>query len=103
MAFVRVGNFKARPENIDELRRIYETEAIPVIRTATGNISAVLLQQREAPDSFMAITIWASEADATTYDRSGTAREMVDKIRFGFAGPPQLATYDAYGLPARAE
>jgi quinol monooxygenase YgiN len=101
MAFVRVGQFRARPETIDDLRRIYETEAIPVIRMAAGNISAVLLQQHEAPDRFMAITIWATNADADTYDQSGTAREMVDKIRFGFAGPPQLTTYEAYGLAAR--
>ena len=98
MAFVRIGQFTARPETIEELRGIYETEAIPIIRAAAGNVSAVLLQQHESPDAFMAITIWSTKAAADAYDQSGTARAMVDKIRFGFAGPPVLTTYEAYGI-----
>ncbi|MDX8462089.1 putative quinol monooxygenase [Mesorhizobium humile] len=99
MAFVRVGQFKALPERVEALRSIYETEAIPAIRAAPGNISAVLLQQHQARDSFMAITIWGTAEDAERYDQSGQAAAMVDKIRFAFAGPPSLATYDAFGIP----
>jgi len=98
MAFVRVGQFRALPETIDDLRRVYEAEAIPAIRSQPGNVSAVLMQQREAPESFMAITVWSTESDAEAYDRSGRAREMVDKIRFAFAGPPSLTTYEAIGV-----
>jgi quinol monooxygenase YgiN len=98
MAFVRIGQFKAFPEKTDELRRIYEHEAIPAIRAASGNVSAVLLQQHEAPDCFMAITVWNSKADAETYDKSGQAATMVNKIRFAFTGPPTLSTYEAYGV-----
>src|SRR4051812_42350121 len=64
MAFVRIGQFKAIPDKADDLRSIYEGEAIPIIRAARGNISAVLLKQHEARDSFMAITLWESAADA---------------------------------------
>jgi quinol monooxygenase YgiN len=71
MAFVRVGQFKALPGTTDQLRRVYETEAIPVIRSAPGNVSAVLMQQREAPEAFMAITIWKTQGDAEAYDKSG--------------------------------
>lgn len=98
MAFVRIGQFKAVPENIEVLRSIYESEAIPVIRAARGNISAVLLQQSDAQDSFMAITVWSSAEDAERYDRSGQAAQMVGKIRFAFAGPPTLTTYEAFGV-----
>ena len=48
MAFVRIGQFTALPDTTERLRAIYETEAIPAIRAATGNISAVLLQQHHA-------------------------------------------------------
>lgn len=101
MAFVRIGQFQVVPEKTTELRQIYEAEAIPAIRAAAGNVSAVLLQEHQAPDHFMAITVWQSKEDAESYDRSGQAARMVDKIRFAFAGPPMLKTYDAYGLPAR--
>lgn len=98
MAFVRVGEFKAKADAASELCRIYEREAIPTIRAATGNVSAVLLRQHQQPDSFLAITIWRTRADAEAYEKSGTAQEMVSKIRHAFAGAPRLTTYDAYGL-----
>jgi hypothetical protein len=47
----------------------------------------------------MAITVWGTAEDAERYDQSGQAAAMVDKIRFAFAGPPSLATYDAFGIP----
>ncbi|UDL87724.1 antibiotic biosynthesis monooxygenase [Mesorhizobium sp. PAMC28654] len=98
MAFVRIGQFKALPDSTEQLRAIYETEAIPVIRAASGNISAVLLQQHQERTSFLTITVWSTIEDAERYDRSGQAATMVDKIRFAFAGPPSLSTYDAFGI-----
>jgi quinol monooxygenase YgiN len=101
MAFVRVGQFKALPDQADKLRLIYEAEAIPAIRAATGNVSAVLMQQHQDREAFMAITVWDTAEDAERYDRSGQAAAMVDKIRFSFAGPPSLTTYEAFGVPRR--
>ena len=78
--FVRIGQFKALPEKTEELRRVYEMEAIPAIRSAAGNVSAVLLQQHQSSECFLAITVWKTEQDAKTYDHSGQAARMVDKI-----------------------
>ncbi|WP_208760403.1 hypothetical protein [Mesorhizobium intechi] len=50
----------------------------------------------------MAITVWSTVEDAERYDRGGQAAAMVDKIRFAFAGPPTLGTYDAFGIPQQA-
>jgi len=97
VTFARIGQFKALPEKTEELKRVYEAEAIPAIRWPAGNISAVLLQQHDASVSFLAIAVWKTEQDARTYDQSGQAAKMVDKIRFAFAGPPVLTTYDAFG------
>jgi quinol monooxygenase YgiN len=102
MAFVRIGQFRALPDTTEQLRAVYEAEAIPAIRAANGNISAVLLQQHQARDTFMAITVWSTAEDAERYDRSGEAAAMVDKIRFAFAGPPSLSTYEAFGIPQQA-
>jgi quinol monooxygenase YgiN len=98
MTFVRAGVFKAQHDKIDELRRLYEQEAIPRIRAVGGNVGAFLLQQHDDPDSFMALTAWKTKADAEAYERSGKAAEMVDKIRHAFAGPPVLVTYDGFGF-----
>jgi len=98
MAFVRIGRFKAQADKIEELCRIYAEDAIPEIRAASGNISAALLQQEDAVDMFLAITVWQSRDDAELYDRSGQAQQMVGKIKHAFAGPPVLETYAAYGI-----
>ncbi|MEI9408433.1 putative quinol monooxygenase [Mesorhizobium salmacidum] len=102
MAFVRIGQFRALPDTTERLLDVYEAEAIPAIRAAEGNISAVLLQQHQARDTFMAINVWSTAEDAERYDRSGEAAATVDKIRFAFAGPPSLSTYDAFGIPQQA-
>ncbi|MER8632922.1 antibiotic biosynthesis monooxygenase [Mesorhizobium opportunistum] len=102
MAFVRIGQFRALPDTTEQLRAVYEAEAIPAIRAANGNVSAVLLQQHQARDTFMAITVWSTAEDAERYDRSGEAAAMVDKNRFAFSGPPSLSTYDAFGIPQQA-
>ena len=100
MAYVRIGQFTARPDHVDEVRTIYERDAIPKIRAAHGNVSAVLLQQHETTTEFLAISIWRTRADAEAYDASGQAAAMVATIRHAFAAPPVLTTYDAYGVPA---
>jgi len=98
MPFVRVGEFRTKQDPADEVARIYESDAIPVIRAARGNLTALLLRQHEQPDRFLAITIWRTRADAESYEKSGLAQEMVSKIRHAFAGPPTLTTYEAHGI-----
>ncbi|MFO0600974.1 MAG: antibiotic biosynthesis monooxygenase [Myxococcaceae bacterium] len=99
MEFVRIGQFQAKPGEAEVLSATYEREAIPAIRAAPGNVSAVLLRQHQQADTFLAITIWRSKDAAEAYDRSGLAQQMVNSIRQHFAGPPSLTTYDAYGIP----
>jgi heme-degrading monooxygenase HmoA len=98
MAFVRVGEFRTRENAGDEVARIYQREAIPLIRGASGNLSALLLRKHEQPDSFLAITVWRTSDDAEAYEKSGMAQEMVRKIGHTFVGPPTLTTYEGYGI-----
>jgi quinol monooxygenase YgiN len=98
MAYARIGQFKAKSDHIGDLCRIYEQEAIPEIRAAPGNISAVLMRQQEEDETFLAITLWNSQEDAEAYDKSGAAQRVVDKVRHTFAGPATLTTYDALGI-----
>ncbi|WP_210243290.1 antibiotic biosynthesis monooxygenase [Mesorhizobium sp. B2-3-11] len=81
MAFVRIGQFRALPDTTERVRDVYEAEAIPAIRAAKGNISAVLLQQHQARDTFMAITVWSTAEDAERYERRGGGDGRQDPLR----------------------
>jgi quinol monooxygenase YgiN len=98
MTIVRVGRFKAKDGLLDDLRRIYTSEAIPEIRAAKGNIGAFLLCPHQSMNDCLAITAWESASDADEYAASGQARTMIDKVRHCFASAPELATYDGYGF-----
>ena len=98
MGFMRIGNFKAQPDKVEELLRIYQNEAIPIIKKAPGNISAFILQKHDEKNQFLAFTAWKTKEDAENYDRSGQALEMVNKIKHTFDGPPNLTTYETYGI-----
>jgi quinol monooxygenase YgiN len=95
VAFVRAGEFRALPDTYETVRSRYQELAIPLIRSAPGNLSALMLQRRDAPDRFLAITVWETEEAAEEYEKSGKAGAAVDAIRFALAGPPTLTTYDA--------
>jgi len=96
--FVRIGQFQAREDSVEELCRIYSTEAIPEICAAGGNVGAFLFRPQQTANEFLAMTVWKTREDAEAYERSGQAKKMVDKIRHTFASAPVLSTYDAYGF-----
>ena len=96
--FVRIGQFKALPDKTEELRRVYESEAIPAIRSAAGNVSAVLLQQHQSSECFLRSQSGRPSRMPRPMTTAAKPQKMVDKIRFSFAEPPTLTTYDAFGV-----
>jgi heme-degrading monooxygenase HmoA len=91
--FVRLGSFEVVPGKLVELRDTYNRECVPIVRAAAGNIDAYLLEPAEGGGPIVACTVWKSEQDATVYEASGTAKQVVGKVKAFFAGPPTLRSY----------
>jgi len=91
--FVRMGSFLARPGSLERLRRTYQSECVPLVKAAPGNVDAFLLEPVDPMAPLVACTMWRSEEDAVRYEASGTAQEVVARVREHFAGPPTLASY----------
>ena len=89
--FVRLGSFEVRAGRLDELRATYYRDCVPIVRAAPGNVDAYLLEPTEGP--IIACTIWRTEEDALAYEASGTAQEVVARVKPLFAGPPTLRSY----------
>jgi heme-degrading monooxygenase HmoA len=95
--FVRLGSFEVVPGKLAELRETYNRDCAPIVRAAPGNLDVYLLEPADGtgPDTgpILACTIWGAEADARAYEASGTAKEVVAKVKPFFAGPPTLRSY----------
>jgi heme-degrading monooxygenase HmoA len=91
--FVRQGSFEVLPGKLAELRETYARDCMPIVRAAPGNVDVYLLEPADGAAAVIACTIWQTEEHARAYDASGTAKEVVAKVKGFFAGPPTLRSY----------
>lgn len=91
--FVRLGSFDVVPGQLNALRATYNRDCVPIVRNAPGNVDVYLLEPADAVGQVVACTIWQTEEAAAAYDASGTAKDVVAKVKQFFAGPPTLRSY----------
>ncbi len=91
--FIRQGSFEVVAGKLAELREIYDRDCAPIVRAAPGNVDVYIMEPTDDRNPVIACTIWKTEADAVAYDASGTAKEVVAKVKGFFAGPPVLRSY----------
>ena len=91
--WVRVGSFLVKPDQIANLRRAYNDEAVGKVRVFPGNLGCLLLEPETDGDAFLVFPLWADRAAAEHYEASGLAAEVVALVRPFFASPPTLRSY----------
>jgi heme-degrading monooxygenase HmoA len=91
--YVRVGTFRIKPGTLDEFRQRYYKECAPLVKSARGSVDCMVLEPVDHESPLAVCTVWETEDDATTYEASGAAAEVVDRVREFFAGPPELRSY----------
>jgi heme-degrading monooxygenase HmoA len=92
--FTRLTFISVQPESIEEVKRIYNEELAPVVKSQKGNIGAWLLEPTDSADDFISLTEWISQGEANAYESSGTYRELVDKLKDKYKSKPVLKTYN---------
>ncbi|HVV53278.1 MAG TPA: antibiotic biosynthesis monooxygenase family protein [Polyangia bacterium] len=95
--FIRLGSFEVAPGRLDELRATYDRDCVPLVKAAPGNLDVYLMEPAEGTGPLVACTVWRTEADAAAYEASGTAKEVVARVKPLFAGPPTLRSYRVPG------
>jgi quinol monooxygenase YgiN len=103
--WVRIGSFPVKPDQVANLRRTYNEQAIPKVRAYPGNLGCLLLEPTVEGDPFLVMTVWQDRAAADAYESCGAAGEVVSLVRAFFAGPPTLRSYESaslLGLSSRA-
>jgi len=92
--FARLTFISIQTGKLENLRRIFNEEVVPVVKSQKGNLGIWLLEPTNENDEFVSLTEWVSKADADAYETSGTYRKLVDKIKDMYTSKPVLKTYN---------
>jgi heme-degrading monooxygenase HmoA len=92
--FIRLTFFDFQLQHLDEVKRIFNEEVVPVVKTQKGNLGIWLLEPTSPMDQYISLTEWTSEVDAQTYQSSGTYKQLVDKLKDKYRTNPVLKTYN---------
>jgi len=92
--WVRLTFAKIQPDKMDEFRKIYNEEVVPIIKAQKGNVDVFMMESVDEEGEGISLTSWDSKEDGDRYEASGTYGELVNKVRHMFAGPPTLKSYE---------
>jgi quinol monooxygenase YgiN len=92
--WVRLTIGKIKPGKMDEMRKIYYEEIVPVVKAQNGNVDIFLLEPVDAGDDIVSYNSWESQADGDAYEASGTYAEMVEKVRHTLTGQLKVKSYE---------
>ena len=95
---VRLTYLNFLPEKIEEAKKIYNAEIVPVVKQQNGNLDCRLLEPIDKTDEFISMTVWENEEGANTYHSSGVYRQLVAKIKDSYAKDPVLKVYSAVSV-----
>ena len=84
--FVRIVSPHVRPGMIEEFKRVYRDEVIPVLRAADGCLYAALTENANDSEHPISLTIWNSLLDAERYEASGIFKSLTAKVAHTFSG-----------------
>ena len=92
---VRLTYCKFSPDVINEAKKIYNRDVVPVAKMQKGNLGIRLIEPVDKSDDFVSISEWATQQDAEAYESSGVYKNLVNKLADFLAKPPVLKTYTA--------
>ena len=90
---VRLTYISFLPQNVEQAKRVYREEVVPVVKIQKGNLDCRLLEPMDNSDEYISMTTWETKADADAYESSGKYRELVEKVKNDFAKKPVLKVY----------
>lgn len=90
---VRLTYLGFLPGKLDEAKRIYHDEIVPVVKKQKGNLDCRMLEPQNTKDEYISMTVWDNQQDADLYHNSGTYKDLVDRVKTLYAKPPVLKVY----------
>jgi heme-degrading monooxygenase HmoA len=92
--FARLITISVQTDYVEELKRVFNDEIVPFMKSQKGNLGISLLELSDNNDDFISLTQWVSKSDAEAYKLSGTHRTLVDKLKDTYKNKPVLKSYN---------
>jgi quinol monooxygenase YgiN len=92
--WVRIIEAKIQTDKMDEARKIYNEEVVPVVKAQNGNIDIFLMESVDREGEVISFTSWESKEAGDAYEESKTYVKMVDKVKQTFVDAPTLWSYE---------
>ena len=83
--YVRIVSAKIRSGKMEEFKRLYKSEVLPVLRTTKGCRYAFITEGVKERNEAISVTIWDSKEDADVYERSGLFDALKNRVRNTFS------------------
>lgn len=99
---VRLTYFAVSADKVEAMRKMYNEESIPVLRSQKGNLDCKLLEPVNKDDDFISMTIWDSSEDADAYEKAGVYKRLVEQAKVHFKGNSVLKVYKAESIMEHA-
>lgn len=100
--FVRLTYLNFLPGKLEEARRIYHDELVPVVKKQKGNLDCRLLDPVDKNDDYISMTVWDNKEDADAYQTSGVYRQLVDRVKDMYSKAPVLKVYETESVMEHA-
>ena len=83
--YVRIVSIKIQPGKMEEFKRLYKSEVLPVILSMRGCRYGYLTEGVKERNEVISITVWNSKEDADEYERSGWFDALKNRVRHTFS------------------
>lgn len=83
--YVRIVSPRLQKGKLEEFRKIYSEEIVPVLRATKGCHYAYLVEGIQDKNDVISVTIWDSQEDAEMYEKSGRFAELTEKVKHTFS------------------
>lgn len=83
--YVRIVSPKIRPGKMEEFKRIYAQEILPVLREVKGCRYAYLTEGAKDKNEIISVTIWDTPQDVENYETGGIFEKLREKVTHTFS------------------
>lgn len=91
--FVRLTYLAFLPGKVEEAKKIYNGEIVPIVKKQKGNLDCRMLEPLDRTDDYISMTVWDNKTDADAYHVSGTYKQLVERVQALYSKNPVLKVY----------